>query len=147
EGCPSKRLQSGALEIETDRRFAGRITMKFHALLAAVTIALASLSTPAARANIVFNWTGTCFLTCTGTATAVLTLADGYVFGSVLSAADFVSLTYNSSDQTQDITSPSLFTGGLNADGSVARIFLNIRGPSNFPQFAETDVGGWMMLA
>ncbi len=71
---------------------------------------------------------------CTDTATGVLTLTDGYVFGSAISAADFVSLVYDSNDPSQDITSASLLTGGVNVDGSIALGVLNIRGPSNFPQ-------------
>jgi hypothetical protein len=109
--------------------------------LMAIAFAATALCAAGARANIVFDWTGTCEFNCTGTPSGVLTLTDAYVFGTAISAADFVSLVYNSNDQSQDITSPSLLTGGVNADGSIALFTLNIRGPSNFPQFAETDLG------
>ena len=63
----------------------------------------------------------------------MLTLTDAYVFGTDITAADFVSLVHNSSDQFQDITSTSLLMGGVNADGSIALSTLFIRGPSNSP--------------
>jgi len=103
----------------------------------AIAFAATALCATAARANIVFDWTGTCLFNGKGTPSAVLTLTDAYVFGTTISAADFVSLVYNSNDQSKDITSTSLLTGGVNADGSIALGVLNIRGPLNFPQFQK----------
>jgi hypothetical protein len=57
-----------------------------------------------------------------------------------------LSLVYNSNDQSKDITSTSLLTGGVNADGSIALGVLNIRGPLNFPQFSETDEEDWQLM-
>ena len=74
-----------------------------------------------ARADVVFDFSGICGVGCSGTATGVLTLADSYVFGDDVTAADFISFDYSSSDANFEITSadaPSL-VGGLNADGSI----------------------------
>ena len=120
--------------------------MSIKPFLMAIAFAATSLCASAARANVVFDWAGTCFDSCTGTATGVLTLTDGYVFGSAISAADFVCLVYNSNDESEDITSTSLLHGGVNADGSTALVVLIIRGPSNFPQFVENDLGDWQVV-
>jgi hypothetical protein len=117
--------------------------MSIRPFLMAIAFAATPLCATAARANIVFDWTGTCLFNCKGTPSAGLTLTDAYVFGTAISAADFVSLVYDSNDQSQDITSPSLLTGGVNADGTIAMGVLNIRGPLNFPQFSEIDEGDW----
>jgi hypothetical protein len=75
-----------------------------------------------ARADVIFDFSGICDLQgCSGMATGVLTLADSYVFGADITAADFISFDYSSSDVNFEITSadaPSLI-GGLNADGSI----------------------------
>jgi hypothetical protein len=120
--------------------------MSTKLFLRAIAFAATALCATAARANIVFDWTGTCLFNCKGTPSAVLTLTDAYVFGTTISAADFVSLVYNSNDQSKDITSTSLLTGGVNADGSIALGVLNIRGPLNFPQFSETDEEDWQLM-
>jgi hypothetical protein len=100
--------------------------------------------TMAARANIFFNFSGTCSNICSGTATGVLTLTDAYVFGSDITAADFVSFSYKSSDQNFSITGPnvSYLAGGLNADGSLSSNVLVIdAGPLSFGAVSGTDFG------
>lgn len=76
---------------------------------------------------MVFDGSGICdVLGCSGIATGVLTLADSYVVGADINAADFISFDYSSSDVNFEITSadaPSLL-GGLNADGSIVGISL-----------------------
>jgi hypothetical protein len=71
---------------------------------------------------VIFDFSGTCDLQgCSGIATAVLTLADSYVFGADIKAADFISFDYSSSDVNFEVTSadaPSPI-GGLNANGSI----------------------------
>jgi PEP-CTERM motif len=93
----------------------------------AVICAVAALSAivfqaAPARADVIFDFSGACDVQgCSGTATAVLTLADSYVVGADVTAADFISFDYSSSDVNFEITSadsPSLI-GGLNADGSI----------------------------
>jgi hypothetical protein len=83
---------------------------------------------PPARANIVFDLSGTCTVgaPCVGTATGVLTLADSYVFGTVMTTADFISFTYSSSSRSFQLSGadPAIdvnfgTVGGINADGSL----------------------------
>jgi hypothetical protein len=91
----------------------------------ALSISTVSLWPEMASANIVFDFNGTCDFegcpTTTDTATGVLTLADAYVFGTDLTAADFISFSYSSSDMTFDVTpgDTTVLAGGLNSDGSV----------------------------
>jgi hypothetical protein len=117
--------------------------MNFKGSPVAIGIAMTLFCTPSARANVVFDWTGSCDSGCAGTATAVLTLIDAYSFGTPISSANFVSLAYKSNDMTADLTPTSLFEGGLNADGSFASPTFIIRDVSGFPQFNAGDTGGW----
>src|SRR5690242_3452325 len=72
-----------------------------------------------ARADIIFDFTGTCTLGCTGTATGKLTLSDTYVFGSPIDDSSFISFTYSSSDLVAIAVPPADPAGGLNADGTI----------------------------
>jgi hypothetical protein len=74
----------------------------------------------AARADVIFDFSGTCAVDCSGTATGVVDLSNSYVFGSNITSADFVSLSYASSDFNFTIPAASnpFLAGGLNADGS-----------------------------
>ncbi len=76
--------------------------------------------TVAARADVLFDFSGACVFNCSGTATGVLDLTNTYVFGSDVTAADFVSFSYTSS--ALNFTIPAADTptlmGGLNANGS-----------------------------
>ena len=64
-------------------------------LLAAAVVAL-GMAAPQAHALVIYDFTGACDFGCTGQATAVLTLADTYVPGTQVMAADFVSISYSS---------------------------------------------------
>jgi len=90
--------------------------------IAALFLTAAPFQAAPARADVIFDFSGTCDLQgCSGIATGVLTLADSYVFGADLTAADFISFDYLSSDVNFEVTSaeaPSLI-GGLDADGSI----------------------------
>lgn len=113
--------------------------------LAACLAALGALASgTAARANIISNFTGTCGTGCSGTATGVLTLTNGYVPGTSMTFADFVSISYTSSDISFTIPDdPTDFlNGGLNADGSIAAPPLVVAtgsGPTSF----QADSGGF----
>lgn len=73
----------------------------------------------AAHANVIFDWTGTCQI-CSGTATAVLTLTNAYMPGTLFDNADFVSFQYTSSQGTfTDSSSSVTLLNGFNADGSL----------------------------
>jgi PEP-CTERM motif len=88
---------------------------------AIVMLSAVAFQTAPARANVVFDFSGTCTEGCSGTSTGVLTLADSYVFGSDITAADFVEFQYVSSDENLVIASTDApaIVGGLNADGSL----------------------------
>jgi hypothetical protein len=91
-------------------------------MLAGAVAALGVLTSgTAARANIIFDFSGVCIVGCSGTATGVLTLTSAYVFGSDVTDATFISFSYASSDLDFAIPAGApLLTigGGLNADGS-----------------------------
>jgi hypothetical protein len=92
------------------------------AVLAVTVAGLGALPcTMAARAEVIFDFSGTCTIHCSGTATGVLDLTNAYVFGSTMTAANFVSFNYMSSDVNFTITPASspIFMGGLNADGTI----------------------------
>jgi PEP-CTERM motif len=90
--------------------------------IAALFLAAAPFQAAPACADVIFDFSGTCDLQgCSGIATGVLTLADSYVFGADIKAAEFISFDYSSSDVNLEVTSadaPSLI-GGLNANGSI----------------------------
>ena len=107
-------------------------------------VALASGTT--ARANIISDFSGTCDLRCTGTATGVLTLTDAYVPGSDITPANFVSFSYTSSDISFTIHG-GIFVGGINADGSAGLIIFQSAGVgpeflSDPGVFTATPAGG-----
>ena len=68
---------------------------KLVGLLTAGIVAM-GLAAPQAEAVVIYDWSGACEFGCTGQATAVLTLADTYVPGTQVMAADFVSISYSS---------------------------------------------------
>jgi hypothetical protein len=105
--------------------------------MAALLLAAAMFQAAPARANMVFDFSGVCDSGCTGTAAGVLTLADSYKFGSDLTLANFVSFHYSSSDIGFDVPSPDglLFSGGLNANGSIVGPDLAIIGEHEFGVF------------
>lgn len=110
----------------------------------AVTVAgLGVLPCPmAARADVIFDFSGTCTIHCSGTATGVLDLTNAYVFGSTITAADFVSFSYMSSNVNFTITPASspIFMGGLNADGTIIdETGVFAIGAGNFPTFDIED--------
>ena len=120
--------------------------------LAALALSTVLFQASAARANIVFDFSGECASGCTGTATGVLTLADSYTFGANLTVPDFISFTYASSDRDFTIIQSDLVLkgwdgrplyGGLNANGSLNAIgVFNIIPASTFPLF-EVDADGF----
>jgi hypothetical protein len=94
-------------------------TMAVGATFAAL---VAAANGTVARAALVSDFTATCTLSCTGTATGLLILTDAYVPGTVITSATFVSFSYLSSDESFTITDPLAepdSTGGLTANGSI----------------------------
>jgi hypothetical protein len=102
--------------------------------MAALLLAAAAFQAAPARAYIVFDFSGVCDSGCSGKATGVLTLADSFTFGSAITLTSFVSFHYSSSDISFDVPSPDdlLFSGGLNADGSIVGPDLAIIGEHEF---------------
>jgi hypothetical protein len=100
-----------------------------------------------ARADVVFDFSGTCKTNCTGTATGVLTLADSYVFGGFITDANFISFDYSSSSRSFDITSADDpgFIGGLNADSSyvTGEVVFAASGGAGLPAF-QAALGGFV---
>jgi len=125
--------------------------MRVKVMMLGLINAVAMLAIPmSSDASIVFNFTGTCtFVGCpstSDTASAVLTLADTYQFGTALTTSDFVSLVYTSSDFGFSILASDSPTvqGTINANGSLAAdttfqhvptsssLFLGIGGGNQF---------------
>lgn len=75
---------------------------KLVGLLTAAIVAM-GLAAPQAEAVVIYDWSGACEFGCTGQATAVLTLADTYVPGTQVMAADFVSISYSSNAGSYNI--------------------------------------------
>jgi hypothetical protein len=71
----------------------------------ALLFTAALFEAPRARADVVFDFSGTCDTNCLGTATGVLTLADSRIFWTLITDADFVLFDYSSSNRGFDITS------------------------------------------
>jgi len=125
--------------------------MLFQSRILACSALLAGLlaitSTPAAAAGVeMFTFTGVCF-DCSGTGTAVLTVADTYVPGNSLSVSDFFSLTYyptNLLPSGISITADILrsISGGLPTalTGDAA---LDIAGIGGTGEFITTTDGHW----
>lgn len=95
---------------------------RFFLYLTLVSMPL--LYVPAAQANVVYDWTGTCLpgsVTpgCIGTATGVLELTDAYTPGTTVEASEFVSWSFSSSDVNYSRTAADLvdifFNGPLPA--------------------------------
>jgi hypothetical protein len=100
--------------------------MKSNAFLSgpavAMGLALTLLGAPAARADLVFNWSGNCVIGCPAGegVSAELDLNQDYVFGSAITNDNFVELTFRSPNLSQFITTLDDPTTGINKDGSFA---------------------------
>ena len=119
------------------------------ALLAALLTA-ATMQT--ARADIVFDFSGTCTSGCTGTATGVLTLTNAFMFGRPGSAgpnsnfnpgittSNFISFQYTSSDFDVLVTDPVQpfgVSGALDQNGSLRANEFFIEGS---PSSGKTNI-------
>lgn len=117
--------------------FAAAVISIFGAPLAAQATSITTDET--------FIFTGTCTVDCIGTATGILTLT-GYTQGDTLSAADFVSFDYISSDDNYDYTKniTTVVTGLIPVD-LPADANLTIQGAtaSNFSFVSDASTGGW----
>jgi hypothetical protein len=105
---------------------------------------LAGLATRPVQAFIIFDYSATCTFNCTGNATGVLTLSDSYVFGSTLTSADVVSISYSSNTQSFLIDPIAFFgnyaggTSFFNADGNLVGSIAFL-GSQNAPQLSVSS--------
>ena len=74
-----------------------------------LTFCVSALLAAPAKAVVVYDWSGTCTSGCVGTATGVLTLADSYTPGTLVSANDFVSWSYASSSGSYSFPGDAIF--------------------------------------
>lgn len=102
-----------------------------------------ALVSPRAVGSVVYNWTGTCTDECTGTATAVLTLANGYVPGEAFTTSDFTSFSYNSNTITYEFQAGQ---NGAFANGTppIATGPAEVDVTDNSYEFQDT-IDGWEM--
>jgi hypothetical protein len=88
--------------------------------LAALALAIVVLTPRAASASdLVYDFSAANAIV-PGPVFGSLTLDGSYVPGTDISAADFVSLQFNSDGLNFDLDTPTSISGGLNADGSLA---------------------------
>jgi hypothetical protein len=80
QGASSGRFFASSARCNT-RKTSRRQTMK-HRLLAILATLL--LAAPAAHASVIYDWTGTCTVNCSGTAKATMYLDDSYVPGTTI---------------------------------------------------------------
>jgi hypothetical protein len=115
------------------------------AVIAILGAPLAAHATIIAATDETFIFTGTCSVDCTGTATGILTLT-GYTQGTSLSAADFVSFHYISSDDNYDYTknSTTAVTGLIPVD-LPADAYITIAGAvaTYFSFVSDASTGRW----
>jgi hypothetical protein len=128
---------------------------------APVGLLIGAAQTPA-RAATVYEWQGTCTLGCMGTATGVLTLADG-ASPFDFTAPDFISYEYTSSSGSFFLSNSSPYLnaqGGIsNPEGPYILLEENAFGANTLPlwQFVfynsavlpitlSTEPGGWQFL-
>ena len=77
--------------------------LRFSNGLLLLTLCFSTLLAVPAKAVVIYDWSGTCAVGCNGTATGVLTLADSYTPGTLVSVDDFVSWSYASSSGSYDV--------------------------------------------
>jgi hypothetical protein len=107
------------------------LAIKTKLLGVSVAVVLLSISATA-KANTVYSWESTCTFGCTGTATAILTLAAGSPFnfdpGGPPShvVSDFISFQYTSSNGTYflDNSPPGLYAQGYVQPNGGRVVFL-----------------------
>ena len=117
------------------------------ALALAATVQVAALAGPA-HATVIYDWSGTCTDGCTGTATAVLTLAPSYVPGSPF-GSDFVSFSFTSSGPDFSLSIPPLTAlppmGDLPPVSGPALTDVTITDGFSY-NFTSAPSGAWGML-
>ena len=103
-----------------------------------------SLAAPAARAEVVFTWSGNCVLGCPvgQNVSADLDLDQDYVFGTPITTGNFGELTFRSSTLNLLITTLDGPTTGVNQDGSLAGNAIAFQSGVNVFAFQVLSGGG-----
>ncbi len=83
--------------------------LRFSHGLWLITLCFSALLAAPAKAVVIYDWSGICAVGCTGTATGVLTLANSYTPGTLVSVTDFVSWSYASSSGSYDVPGDAAF--------------------------------------
>jgi hypothetical protein len=122
--------------------------MKSNAFLSgpavAMGLALALFGAPAARADLVFNWSGNCVTGCPAGqgVSAELDLDQDYVFGTPITDDNFVDLTFKSSTLNQIITTLDNPATGINSNGSLVTGAINFQNGAKVFAFQVSSPGG-----
>jgi hypothetical protein len=125
----------------------------------ALIVGFAILGAPPGATAATYEWQGTCAFGCVGSASGVLTLADGATpldFG----LSEFVSFEFNSSSGAFFLNNSSPYLAVANLSGPLLLLEENALGPNTLPlwQFAYStsalptltlspDLGAWQFLS
>lgn len=113
-------------------------------LVPALGLGAMLLGSSAARADLVFTWSGSCVTGCpTGeTVSAELDLDQDYVFGAAITNGNFGELTFRSSSLNLLITTLDNQTTGVNQNGSLTDTAIAFRNGANVFSFQVLSGGG-----
>jgi hypothetical protein len=102
------------------------------------------LGAPAARADLVFTWSGSCVTGCSAgeRVNAELDLDPDYVFGTTITNDNFGELIFRSSTLNQIITTLDDPTTGVNKDGSLADSAIAFQNGGKVFSFQVLSGGG-----
>src|ERR1700722_15032318 len=102
------------------------------------------LGASAARADLVFAWSGDCVTGCPlgERVSAELDLDQDYVFGTAITNDNFGELTFRSSNLNLLITTLDDPTTGVNQDGSLAGSAIAFQSGANVFSFQVLSGGG-----
>jgi PEP-CTERM motif len=119
---------------------------KLFLMSSAVALGLGamSLAAPAARAELVYTWSGTCVLGCPvgENVSAELDLNQDYVFGTPITNGNFEELTFRSSTLNLLITTLDDPTIGINQNGSLTANAIAFESGANVFSFQVLSGGG-----
>jgi PEP-CTERM motif len=121
--------------------------MKSNAFLSGPTVALGlalTLFGAPARADLVFDWSGSCVTGCPAGqgVSAELDLDQDYVFGTPITDNNFVDLTFKSSTLNQIITTLDNPATGIKSDGSLVTGAINFQDGAKVFAFQVSSAGG-----
>ncbi len=113
-------------------------------VIAAAFLVITALSATSTKAAVIYDWQGSCLGGCMGTATGVLTLASGYVPGTLAVTSDFISFSYSSSSGSGLLDNAAAFFAVLpTLSGAAPSLIIDT---PIFNLFLSGPGGGWAML-